>query len=92
MECYRTAIQKDPKNSLAYKNLGIIYDDKGQFDDAIEHYLKALAIKPNYVNCHFNLGLAYKSTNRRGKARECFEKCLSIDKNDDRARKELQLL
>ena len=59
MECYRTAIQRDPNYFRAYYNLGNIYKDKGEYYEAIEQYLKALTINPNYTKCHYNLGLTY---------------------------------
>ena len=89
MACYRTVIWKDPKNYYSYWGLGKIYYNKGEYNKAIENYLKALAINPNLTDIHLNLGVAYKSTNDRGKARECFEKYLMIDKNHKKVRKEL---
>jgi len=61
-------------------------------EEAIASYRTAIQLNPKYTDCHFNLGLAYLKINSKEKARECFERCLSIDTNYDDARKKLQLL
>ena len=57
----------NPYCDVAYNNLGILCDQNGQEDQAIEDYRKALTINPNYPEAHFNLGLIL---NRRGQAEE----------------------
>ena len=68
------------------------YNNSREYNKAIEHYLRVLAINPNYTDCHYNLGLVYLRVKNRGKPGECFEKCLIIDENSELARKKLQLL
>jgi len=56
-------------------------------EKAIDSYRRAIQINPNDIDYHFNLGLAYLKINNKEKARECFERCLSIDANYDKAKK-----
>ena len=42
---------------MAHNNLGIALADHGQVDSAIAHYQKALEIKPDYAEAHYNLGI-----------------------------------
>ena len=50
------------RNYLAHNNLGVVFDQQGQFDKAIPHFEKALEINPDYAEAHYNLGdvLAYQ--------------------------------
>ena len=46
------------QNSVAHNNLGNALAGRGQVDEAITHYQKALEIKPDYAEAHNNLGNA----------------------------------
>jgi len=45
----------DPNDALAYYYLGIIYDDKGMFNEAKTEYKKAIEIDPDYALAHYSL-------------------------------------
>ena len=56
----KTGGQAAPANrqtASAHYNLGIILAGRGQFDEAIAQYRKALEIKPDYAEAHNNLGI-----------------------------------
>jgi len=52
---YQTTIDRNPECWLAHNNLGNVLEGRGQIDEAIAHYKKALEIKPNYAEAHNNL-------------------------------------
>ena len=49
-------------------NLGWAYYKKGDLPRAIEHYKKALSMKPDFGLAYYNLGLAYKDTKQTEEA------------------------
>lgn len=51
-------MEKFPNFPLAYNNSGLIDYDYRRLDIAIEKYLKALALKPDYADAHWNYALA----------------------------------
>lgn len=53
---WEDVIAKAPNNSRAYNNLGVIYKEKGEFDQAIELFEKALRANRNYTAVYYNLG------------------------------------
>jgi len=55
----KRAQELDPLSGYAITYTGIAFDFAGQHDTAIDEYLVALAINPNYFFAHFNLGLSY---------------------------------
>ena len=42
------AIVLDPANALPYSNRGVIYEERGQRDEAIAQYVKAAELDPDY--------------------------------------------
>ena len=55
---WRTTIAKDPDSWMAYNNLGVVQFEKGEVEDAIAKYERALQLHPNYPEAHYNLGSA----------------------------------
>ena len=54
-------LAKNPICWGAYFNLGLALVEKGQVDEAIEHFQKALEISPNNAEGHNSLGMAFLS-------------------------------
>jgi hypothetical protein len=46
MDLWNYVIKKEPETARAYAIRGIVFDDRGQLDRAIEDYTKALALEP----------------------------------------------
>jgi tetratricopeptide (TPR) repeat protein len=55
------AIALDPSNPQEYINLGGIYYQLGQWDDAIRQFQLAANLKRDYANAYYNLGHALES-------------------------------
>jgi len=70
------ALACNPENPLAYCNLGSVLADKGQIDEAIDHYQKALEIQPDYVGAQNNLGTVLFQNKRLDEAIVIFQKVL----------------
>ncbi|MEZ5054612.1 MAG: tetratricopeptide repeat protein [Chitinophagales bacterium] len=56
---FESAVAKDPKNASIIFNLAVLYDKNKQTDKAKETYDKAIAIKPDYGDAYFNIGVMY---------------------------------
>ena len=41
--------------------MGIALQEQGKLEEAIEAYNKALAIKPDYAEAYYNMGIALKA-------------------------------
>ena len=70
----------------SYGNLGIVYEARGDLDEAEKMYLKAIEISEprgmieSTANQYGNLGNAYKERGDVGKAKEYWEKAVELYK------------
>lgn len=58
---YRRGIQECGANPVLFFNLGVVLEDLGKIDDAIEAYQNALGEDPNMADGHFNLARLYEA-------------------------------
>ncbi|MFH0860557.1 MAG: AAA family ATPase [Candidatus Altiarchaeota archaeon] len=64
-----------------YHNLGNDYYKLGEFDKAVEHYNKAIELKPDLLETYFNRGLAYTRKQMYDKAIEDINKVIELNSN-----------
>lgn len=74
-----------PKKTLKEFKKGVDADHKGNPDDAIEHYQKALSFSPEFYPAHNNLGAIYLSRQNFDAAQFQFEAALKSNQNDGQA-------
>ena len=79
------AVKSRPDYAEAYNNLGSALFSKGQLDEAITQFQKALKSKPDYVEVYNNLGSALFSKGRLDEAITQFQKALEIRPGDAQA-------
>ena len=77
--------KKFKKDSTVYFYIGIAYDNKKEYDKAIESYQKALAINPKKDEAYINMGSAYDDKKEYDKAIESYQKALEINPKKDEA-------
>ena len=75
---YRTTIDRNPDCWMAHYNLGLALADRGQLDEAIDHYKKAMEIQPDYAEAHYNLGIALASRGQLDEAIAHYKKAIEI--------------
>ena len=70
--CYEMAVLFDGRCAEAYNNLGVIYKDRGNLDQAIHYYHEALQANPSFSQTLNNLSVIYTML---GKLDEAYEYC-----------------
>ena len=76
---WRATIAVNPGSWMAYNNLGIIQLRRGEFENAIAQFTKALEIDPAYGEARYNLGNALV---RRGSLADAiveYQKAIELD-------------
>ncbi len=82
-------LSKSPQSHRAHNNLGNALKKQGRTAEAMEHYLQALWIKPDYEIAHNNLGNALDKHGRIVEAMEHYLQALRIKPDYDKAHNNL---
>ena len=53
------AAEQDPTNEILWFSLGSVFDNLGNYDEAILAYQKAIGVNPEYFDANYNLGALY---------------------------------
>lgn len=79
---WRDTLDKNPACWMAHDMLGAYLSEKGQWQETIRHFQKALEIEPDYPKAHSNLANVLYDRGRVEEAFHHFEEALKIDPND----------
>jgi hypothetical protein len=78
MTLWQDVVKKAPQKPRGHNNLGLAYQDKGMLEAAIQEFLFALKLHPNYFKARNNLGSAYVNQGRFEKATQEFRTALKL--------------
>jgi cytochrome c-type biogenesis protein CcmH/NrfG len=79
-------LKNNPDNAEAWTNLGNLFYDSDQPQNAIDAYEKSLAIEPDRAGVMTDLGTMYRRNNEPKKAIEIFDKAIAVDPSFETAR------
>lgn len=74
-------IQINPDFAPAYNNLGTIYFNEQQWQEAINAYQAAIMVRADYLDAYYNLGLAFSNDGRVNDAIETYQALLQLSAN-----------
>ncbi|HMN19042.1 MAG TPA: tetratricopeptide repeat protein [Candidatus Moranbacteria bacterium] len=81
-QTYRKQIQADPQSALAHNNLANALRDQRKYQEAAQHYEKAMEISPAMLSAYVNLGSVYQySLKDMVKAAEVYERGIKNNPN-----------
>jgi len=69
-------IKDFPDEPLLFNISGACYSEIGPIESTIESFEKAILLKPNYAEAHYNLGVALQRANQLDNAVECYKKAI----------------
>lgn len=81
LEAYRQLTLLTPKNPTPLKEMGNIYLSKQDYNQALEYYLKAVALDNALTDIHYLIGKIYKQSGDTAKVIEYYEKAFSYGNN-----------
>jgi len=76
---YKHTLKHTTNNFMIHNNLGLALREQGRTEEAIEHYLQALRLKPDAAKSHYNLGIAYAGSGKYKEAIEACKKAINIE-------------
>ncbi len=72
-------VVRHPQAAAQAYNNGVRHHTRGNLDNAIKEYEKAIQADPTMASAHYNLGLIYKTQNVPGEARQAFQRALELN-------------
>lgn len=72
-------VESLPTIARYYNNRGLELQQHGQIQPAIEQYQRALSLKRNYAEAHYNLGDAYEEIPNYDRALEEYQRAIDTD-------------
>ncbi|MCJ7740576.1 O-antigen ligase family protein, partial [Candidatus Microgenomates bacterium] len=92
-EALEMALELSPTDPKIYYNLAIIDDRLGKTQEAFSLLEKGAALKPDFRDIYFALGVMYEKSNQKVKARENYNYILTkINPNDEEVKKKMEEL
>jgi uncharacterized protein (TIGR03032 family) len=82
VDAYRAALAINPNYADAYNNLGNVFQDLQQAENALECYRQAIRCEPNNVNAYRNLGYVLKEQGRISEGLSYLEQAQAIEPNN----------
>jgi len=86
---YTMTLQENPGCWMAHYNLGIVLSEQGEADQAIDHYGRAIALRPDYAEAHYNLGRLLVEKGQLDDAIAHYERAAAINPADAEAQNNL---
>lgn len=87
---YTEEIMEDKKATTFYKK-GVQYNSESKYKLAINNFIKALELEPDFTEAQFDLGIAYLKTEEYDSAINCFYNVLNKNENETFAQSNLAL-
>ena len=70
-------IESFPNEPLLYNICGACYTEIGQIESAISNFKKAVALKADYAEAHYNIGVAYQKIDQFDDAHESYNQAIN---------------
>jgi len=86
---FRTALELNPHDGLAYSQLGWTFRQHGMYEEAAGELKMAIELDPTNVSFHWRLGSVYKANGELSKAKEEFQKVLDVIPNHRQSQRAL---
>jgi tetratricopeptide (TPR) repeat protein len=82
---YRRAVELNPREFLAWFNMGVLWLGRNRHDEALDCLSQACALRPDHVGAHVNYGAALAETGRLLEAVAHLRRALALDPGLDKA-------
>ena len=79
------AVEREPQNPDYHFELGNLYVERQNLEEASREFEQALMISPRHLAAHYNLGLVYRELGGTAEARDEFQKVLELDPGNVKA-------
>jgi Tfp pilus assembly protein PilF len=76
---WKDVILKDRRSIRGYNNLGIYYEQRGDYEKALTHYQQTIRLAPTFPNPYINIGNVYHKQKKFDLAEKWMKRALQLD-------------
>lgn len=76
---WRDTITKNPQSYMAYSNMAVLFASKGQIDESLDLFQKALEIEPDDGDVHYDYAITLKQKGRIDEAISHYRKAARLE-------------
>ncbi|TMJ80358.1 MAG: tetratricopeptide repeat protein [Alphaproteobacteria bacterium] len=91
-ERFQQAIQTDPNSPNGYNQLGLLYLEEKNWDEAATNFRLAINASPRWSNYYYNLGRALSGAGNLKDAKDAFKRAIDIYQSHPKSQAELDEL
>jgi tetratricopeptide (TPR) repeat protein len=84
IEAYRMAAELDPAHAETRNNIGNVLFRRGDYEEALSWYERALSIRPDYMLALYHRGWVLRHYNRNEQAEAAFGQCFALTPRSSR--------
>ena len=92
LDTVKTLINQHPNEALLHNIGGVCYKATGQLEMAVKCFEKAVVIKPDFADAHYNLGLSLQELNQLDAAVKSYQVTLALQNNYFKAHNNLGII
>ena len=92
LDTVETLTSQYPNESLLHNISGVCFRATGQLQMAVKCFKKALVIKPDFADAHYNLGLSFQDLHQLDAAIKSYREALAIQTNYAKAHNNLGII
>lgn len=85
-------LTRDPNNVQAIACLAASFSQTGMKAEAVQEFTRLTELQPENFVHYFNLGVAYETAENAAKAKECYEKVLTLNPGNQKAQQRLDAI
>jgi tetratricopeptide (TPR) repeat protein len=79
LKCFSNVLEKLPEDKTVYIARGLVYQDMGNHQFAVNDFNSAINLDPNFAEAYYRRGVSKLKSRRYHEAIEDFRKSLELD-------------
>lgn len=83
--CLIKSLNKNPSNTAAHYNLGLLNYDLGSYREAAENLTRAITLDPDFADAYYSRGMVYWKVKDYGRASRDFTRTLQLEPGNKNA-------
>src|SRR3954463_1337789 len=76
---YRLILERDSGSFHAWHMLGVVASQSGKHEAGAKHIQRAIALRPNFAEAHYNLGRCWQEMGKRTESIDSYRRAVALE-------------